>query len=108
MVLFVVDIEVEVEMLLVVGEETRGFRAEVGEGMLEEEWDRDLVEGMLHHLAHLHVMCLGCMAIWPVTVPKARQPVEEVVPPQVELSPDSCTKAHRVIGVEDGVLVSAD
>ena len=105
--IFVVDIEIEVEMLLVAGEETLGFRAEAEEGMLEEEWDRDLVEGMLHHLTHLRAMCAGYMAIWPVTIPKTRQLLEEVVPPIAGISLNSCIKAHPGIGVEEGVLVSA-
>ena len=65
-----VDIEDEVE-ILVVGEETNGFQAEVEEGMLEEEWDRDLEEGAMHQLICLHAMCAGCKAIWLVTGPKA-------------------------------------
>ena len=44
--IFVVDIEVEVEMLLTAGEETLGFRAEVE-------------EGMQRHLIHLLVMYAG-------------------------------------------------
>ena len=76
------DIEEEVE-ILTVGEETHAFQAEAEEGMLEEEWDRDLEEGALHHQICLHVMYVGCVAIWPVTVPKAHQPLEEVVPPPV-------------------------
>ena len=71
------------EVQLAVGEETHGFRAEAEGGTLEEEWDRDLEEGALHRLIRLHAMCAGCVAIWPVTVPKAHQPLEEVVPPTV-------------------------
>ena len=78
-----VDTEVEVEMLLVVGEETHGFQAEAEEGMLEEEWDRDWEEEAMHQLILLHAMCAGYVAIWPVTVPKIRQPLEEVEPPPV-------------------------
>ena len=76
------DTEDEVE-ILAVGEETHGFQAEAEEGILEEEWDRDLEEGALHQQIRLHVMYLGCVAIWPVTVPKAHQPLEEVVPPPI-------------------------
>ena len=76
------DIEEEVE-ILTVGEETHGFQAEEEEGMLEEEWDRDLGEGAIHQLIRLHAMCAGCVAIWPVIVPKAHQPHEEVLPPPV-------------------------
>ena len=106
-VISVVDTGEEVELLLAAGEETHGFQAEAEEGMLEDEWDDDLEEETLHQRIHLHAMCVGCEAIWPVTVPKVRQPLEEVVPPQMELSPDSCIKAHPGIGVEEGVLVSA-
>ena len=76
------DTEEEVE-ILAVGEETHGFQAEAEEGMLDEEWDRDLEEGAIHRLLHLHATCAGCEAIWLVTVPKAHQPLEEVVPPPV-------------------------
>ena len=76
-----VDTEVEVKVLLAVGEENHGFQAEAKEGMLEEEWDNNLEEGAMHCLIHLHAMCAGCMAIWPVTVPKAQWPLEEVLPP---------------------------
>ena len=100
------DTEHEVEMLAV-GEETHGFQAEAEEGILEEEWDNVQEEGAIHQLIYLHAMCAGCVAIWPVTVPKAHQPLEEVVPPPVYISPDSCNEAHQVIGVEDGVLDSA-
>ena len=76
------DSEDEVE-ILAVGEETHGFQAEAEEGILEEEWDRDLEEGAMHQLIRLHAMCAGCEAIWLVTVPKAHQPLEGVVPPPV-------------------------
>ena len=76
------DTEDEVE-ILEVGEETNGFQEEAEEGILEEEWDRDLEEGVMHQQIHLHAMCAGCVAIWPMTVPKAHQPLEEVVPPPV-------------------------
>ena len=58
------DTEDEVE-ILTVGEETHGFQVEAEEGMLEEEWDRDLEEGAMRQLIRLHVMCAGCVAIWP-------------------------------------------
>ena len=74
------DIEEEVE-ILTVGEETHGFQAEAEEGMLEEEWDKDLEEGAMHHQIRLHVMYVGCVAIWPVAVSETHQPLEEVVPP---------------------------
>ena len=74
------DSEDEVEMLAV-GEETHGFQVEAEEGMLEEEWDRDLEEGAMHQLIRLHAMCAGCEAIWLMTGHKAHQPLEEVVPP---------------------------
>ena len=77
-----VDTEDEVK-ILAVGEETHGFQAEPEEGMREEEWDKDLEEETMHQLILLHVMCAGCEAIWLVTVPMARQPLEEVVPPPV-------------------------
>ena len=67
-------------MLLVAGEETHGFRAEAEEGMLEDEWDKDLEEETLY-LIHLHATCVGYEAIWLVTVPKTRQLLVEVVPP---------------------------
>ena len=76
------DSEDEVEMLAV-GEETHGFQAEAEEGILEEEWDNAREEGAMHQLIRLHAMCAGYVAIWPVTVPKIRQPLEEVVPPPV-------------------------
>ena len=76
------DSEDEVE-ILAVGEETHGFQAGAEEGILEEEWDRDLEEGAMHQLIRLHVTCAGCEAIWLVTVPKAHQPLEGVVPPPV-------------------------
>ena len=41
------DSEDEVE-ILAVGEETHGFQAEAEEGILKEEWDRDLEEGAMH------------------------------------------------------------
>ena len=97
-----VDTEDEVELLLTAGEETHGFRAEAEDEMLEDELDKDLEEETLH-LIHSHATCVGSEAIWLVTVPKTRQLLEEV-----EISPDSCIKAQPAIGVEDGVLVSAD
>ena len=41
------DSEDEVE-ILAVGEETHGFQADAEEGILEEEWDRDLEAGAMH------------------------------------------------------------
>ena len=76
------DSEDEVE-ILAVGEETHGFQVEAEEGMLEEEWDNAQEEGAMHQLIRLHAMCAGCEAIWLVTVPKAHQPLEEVIPPPV-------------------------
>ena len=76
------DSEDEVE-ILAVGEETHGFQAEAEEGILEEEWNNAQEEGVMHLLLHLHAMCAGYEAIWLVTVPKAHQPLEEVVPPPV-------------------------
>ena len=100
--IFVVGSEDEVEILLTVGEETHGFQ----EGA-EEEWDKGLEEETVNHLIHLDVMCAGCEAIWPVTVPKAQRLLKEVVPPTVELSPDPCIEAHPALGVEEGVFVLA-
>ena len=76
------DTEEEVE-ILAVGEKIHGFQVEAKEGILEEEWDRDLEEEAMHQLILLHVMYAGCVDIWLVTVPKAHQPLEEVVPPIV-------------------------
>ena len=76
------DIEEEVE-ILTMGEETHGFQAEAEEEILEEEWDNAQEEGALHQQILLHAVCVGYEAIWLVTVPKAHQPLGEVVPPLV-------------------------
>ena len=65
-----VDIFV-VEMLLAAGEETHGFWTEAEEGLLEQEWDKDLEEGTMRHLIHLHAMCAGCVAIWARDCPQS-------------------------------------
>ena len=101
-----VDTEDEVELLLAAGKETHDFQAETEDERLEDELDKDLEEETLH-LIHSHATCVGCEAIWLATVPKTRHPLEEVVPPIVEISPDSCIKAHTGIEVEEGVLFSA-
>ena len=91
-VISVVDTEDDVELLLAEGEETHGFQPEAEDKMLEDELDKDLEEKTLH-LIHSHATRVGCEAIWLVTAPKARQPLEEVIPPIVEINPDSCIKA---------------
>ena len=84
-VISVVDTEDEVELLLTAGEETHGFRAEAEDEMLEDELDKDLEEETLH-LIHSHATCVGCEAIWLVTVPKTRQLLEEVESVQIRAS----------------------
>ena len=98
--IFTMDSEAEVEILLAAGEETHGFQKEEEEGMQEE--------GPVDHLIHLDVMCAGCVAIWPVTVPNAQQLLKRVVIPILEIHPDMCKETHPIIGLEEGVFVSAD
>ena len=71
--IFVLDLEVEVVMLDDVGEEIFGFLAEFEEGTLEEESDRGLEDGILLELILRLVTFVGCVAIWPVTVPRYKE-----------------------------------
>ena len=100
--IFVVDLEVEVVMLDDVGEETFGFPAEFEEGTLEEESDRGLEDGILLELILRLLTFVGCVAIWPVTVPRIQGTLEEAEPPILHM----CNEAQGVIGVEDGALTS--
>ena len=94
--------EVEVVMLGKEGEETFGFQAEEGAGVLEEESDRGLEDGILLELILRLVTFVGCLAIWPVTVPRIQGTLEEAEPPILHM----CNEAQGVIGVEDGALAS--
>ena len=69
-------------------------------GVVEEEM-------VLDRMIHLLVIAAGCVAIWPVTVPKrrSRQGVAMWCPP-VELSTNPGTKAHEAEEEELGRSVS--
>ena len=49
-------------------------------------------------------MCVGCVAIWPVTVPRMLKLLEGVEPPTQHM----CNEAQAAIGVEEGALVLVD
>ena len=100
--IFAVDLEVEVVILDDEGEETSGFLAEVEDGTLEDELDRGLEDGILLELILRGAMCVGCVAIWPVTFPRTQGLLEEEEPPILHM----CNEAQGAIGVEDGAFVS--
>ena len=50
------------------------------------------------------LLCVGCVAIWPMTVPKMLELLEEAEPP-IQYT---CNKAQVAIGVEEGTLDSVD
>ena len=47
---------------------------------------------------------MGCVAIWPVTVPRMLELLEEAEPPIQYM----CNEAQVAIGVEEGELDSVD
>ena len=47
-------------------------------------------------------MCVGCVAIWPVTVPKILELLEEAEPPTLHM----CNEARVATEVEDVTLDS--
>ena len=73
-------------------------KAEIVVGFVEEEMVPD-------RMIHLHVIAVGCVAIWPVTVPKKRsRPGVAMSCPPVELSTNPVTKGQGVVA-EGGRLV---
>ena len=61
--------EVEVAMLDKEEEETSGFQAEEEAGILVEDLARDQEDDRQEQILWL-ATCVGCVAIWPVTVPR--------------------------------------
>ena len=49
-------------------------------------------------------MCVGCVAIWPVTVPRILELHEEAEPPILY----TCNEAQVATEVEEGALDSVD
>ena len=93
--------EVEVAMLGKEEEETSGFQAEEEAGILVEDLDRDQEDDRQEQILWL-AMCVGCVAIWPVTVPKILELLEEAEPPTMHM----CNEARVATQVEDVALGS--
>ena len=93
--------EVEVAMLDKEEEETSGFQAEEEEGILVEDLARDQEDDRQEQILWL-AMCVGCVAIWPVTVPKILELLEEAEPPTLHM----CNEARVATEVEDVALDS--
>ena len=93
--------EVEVVMLGEEGEEILGFLVEVEEGMLEEDLARDQEDDRQEQILWL-AMCVGCVAIWPVTVPKMLELLEEAEHPTLHM----CNEARVATELEDVALDS--
>ena len=89
--------EVEVAMLDKEEEETSGFQAEEEAGILVEDLARDQEDDRQEQILWL-AMCVGCVAIWPVTVPRMLELLEEVEPPTQHM----CNESQAAIGVEEG------
>ena len=95
--------EVEVAMPGKEEEETYGFQAEEEAGILVEDLDRDQEDDRQEQILWL-ATCVGCVAIWPVTVPKILELHEEVEPPILHM----CNEAQVATEVEDVALDSVD
>ena len=93
--------EVEVAMLDKEEEETSGFQAEEEAGILVEDLARDQEDDRQEQILWL-AMCVGCMAIGPVTVPKILELLEEAEPPTLHI----CNEARVATEVEDVALDS--
>ena len=93
--------EVEVAMLDKEEEETSGFHAEEEAGILVEDLARDQEDDRQEQILWL-VTCVGCVAIWPVTVPKMLELLEEAEPPTLHM----CNEARVATEVEDVALDS--
>ena len=93
--------EVEVAMLDKEEEETSGFQAEEEAGILVEGLARDQEDDRQEQILWL-AMCVGCVAIWPVTVPKILELLEEAEPPTLHM----CNEARVATEVEDVALDS--
>ena len=81
--------EVEVVMLGKGGEETFGFQVEEGVRVLEEDLARDQEDDRQEQILWL-ATCVGCVAIWPVTVLRMQELLEEAEP-QYSI----CATRHR-------------
>ena len=84
-------------------EETYGFQAEEEAGILVEDLDRDQEDDRQEQTLWL-ATCVGCVAIWPVTVPKILELLEEAEPPTLHM----CNEAQVATEVEEGALDSLD
>ena len=93
--------EVEVAMLDKEEEETSGFQAEEEAGILVEDLAKDQEDDRQEQILWL-AMCVGCVAIWPVTVPKMLELLEEAEPPTLHM----CNEARVATEVEDVALDS--
>ena len=93
--------EVEVAMLGKEEEETSGFQAEEEAEILVEGLARDQEDDRQEQILWL-AMCVGCVAIWPVTVPKILELLEEAEPPTLHM----CNEARVATEVEDVALDS--
>ena len=95
--------EVEMVMLDEEGEETLGFLVKVEAGVLEEDLARDQEDDRQEQILWL-ATCVGCVAIWSVTVPRMLELLEEVEPPTQYM----CNEAQVAIGAEEGELDLVD
>ena len=93
----------EVAMLGKEEEETSGFQEEEEAGILVEDLARDQEDDRQEQILWL-AMCVGCVAIWPVTVPKMLELLEEAEPPTLHM----CNEAQVATEVEEGALDSLD
>ena len=93
--------EVEVAMLDKEEEETSGFQSEEEAGILVEGLARDQEDDRQEQILW-RAMCVGCVAISPVTVPKILELLEEAEPPTLHI----CNEAGVATEVEDVALDS--